>query len=359
MNLSAVVSELIREKRLDAELVSSIICDGVLTAYRRKYPDLVLEAKYNKAEDSVEVFVEKAVVTGAGSTDTEIGLKKARVYCKDAEVGARVLVPFSEPVGRIDIAHAKQYIATQILQAEATAIYKAFGDKVGTLVYGTVYQCKRGGVSVKLQDAFAFLPNSLSVPGERCRVGSVVRAILKEVIQEPREGGQLILDRATPLFVQRLFESEIPEVFDGVVELRSVARIAGYKTKVAVLSNDANVDAVGTCVGIGGSRISAILKEIGGEKIDVIPWSESQEDLIRSAMKPAEVNRVEIGEDGRAKLWLDEDQRSLAIGRGGQNIALASRLTGIDIDIVQDASRGDRDRGLVEAFREGQEDEDK
>ena len=170
-------------------------------------------------------------------------------------------------------------------------------------------------------------------------MGFSVRALLKEVLPEPRGDNQLILDRSSEVFLQRLFELEVPEVFDRIVEIKKVVRTAGYKSKVVVVSGDRHIDPVGTCVGVGGSRIKPILKELSGEKIDVIAWSDSPEEMVRNALKPAKVDRVLIDdESGEATVWVAEDQRSLAIGRMGQNITLASRLVGCNINLARDES---------------------
>jgi len=229
---------------------------------------------------------------------------------------------------------AKQVIASKIKNIEASAIYNAFRDKEGTIVHGTVHKIERAGASIKLQDHLAFLPKSLSILGEKLNPGYSIKALLKEVLAEPRNENQLILDRASSEFLKKLFELEIPEVFEKVVEIRKVVRSPGYKSKVMVASSDPNIDPVGTCIGVGGSRIKPILKEIDGEKIDVISSNAAQEELVKSALKPAEIRKVEV-ENGRAKVWLDDDQRSLAIGKMGQNISLASRLVGLDIELME------------------------
>lgn len=178
-----------------------------------------------------------------------------------------------------------------------------------------------------------------------------MRALLKEVLEVPRNENQLILDRASEDFLRSLFELEVPEVFEHLVDIKRIVRTAGYKSKVAVVSNDPNIDPVGTCVGVGGVRIKPILKELGNEKIDIIAWTESLETFVRDALKPAEINRVEISDDNtNAKVWLDDDQRSLAIGKMGQNIALASRLTGVNIELVQADTKEDLAQKLSEEF---------
>lgn len=339
VKLSLVIDELVEEKGLDRSLLSSIICEGILAAYQKKYPELVLNVVHDKKSDEIAVTVQKKVVANVEDPDKEISLKKAHFVDKKIDLGGDLWLPFDGTIGRIEILRAKQIIAGKIRSIEAEAIFKQFKDKEGHLVHGIIHKCERGGVTVKLQDTMAFLPRSLSIPTDKCIVGYAICALLKEVLPEPRNENQLILDRASELFLLRLFEAEIPEVFEKIVEVKKIVRLPGYKAKVAVSSHDANIDPVGTCVGVGGARIKPILKEIGGEKIDVIAWSDSLETLVKSALKPAEINRVEVIDDGSVNVWLDDDQRSLAIGKMGQNILLASRLTGVNIHLVQPVSQ--------------------
>lgn len=350
MKLSEVIEELVEERGLDRTVLSDIVAQGMLAAYQKKYPNLVFEASYDRKNDDINIKVQKTIVSSVQDEDTEISLRKARNFDESAEIGQTIFVPFDGKIGRIEILRAKQVIANKIRQIEAASIYEAFKDKQGTIVLGTVHKCERSGASVKLDDTLAFLPKSLSIPGEKCQPGYTIRALLKEVLLEPRGDNQLILDRVSKEFVQKLFELEIPEVFEHLVEIKKIARIPGYKTKILVSSTDKNIDPVGTCVGMGGVRIKPILKELGSEKIDVIPWTEFKEDLVKNALKPAVVNRVDL-EDDTAQVWVDEDQRSLAIGKMGQNIALASELTGYNIKLMQSAERpgfaqGDEDLAI-------------
>lgn len=344
MKLSQVIEELVEEKGLDRTILSSIICDGLLAAYNKRYPDLVFQISHNRKTDEIEIKAQKKVVASVENDDAEISLRKARAIDPSAELGAELPVPFDGKIGRIEILRAKQVIATKIRDVEAAAIYNEYKEKKGSIVHGTIHKCERNGMSLKLDDSLAFLPNSLSLPSDKCIVGYSIRALLKDVLTEPRNDYQLILDRASAEFVRRLFELEIPEIFEKIVEIKKIVRIPGYKTKVAVISHDKNIDPVGTCVGVGGVRIKPILKELGGEKIDVIPWHDSMEDMIADALKPAVISRIELVDDVNARVWLDEDQRSLAIGRMGQNIALASQLVGLNINLVQ--SEGGRDHEI-------------
>lgn len=360
MKLFQVIEELVEERGLDRSVLSSVITEGMLAAYQKKYPYLTLKAEFDEAEGDVKIFVEKEVVSTVEDDEIEIGLKKAQSIDKKVEVGGRVWMPFDGTIGRIEILKTRQFIASKIRKEEASAVYNEFKDKEGEIVHGIIHKCERAGVVIKVGETMAFLPKSLTIPSDKCVVGFSIRALLKEVLPEPRNDNQLILDRASEDFLEELFELEIPEIFEKLVEIKKIVRIAGYKSKIIVISRDPNVDPVGTCVGVGGSRIKPILKEIGNEKIDVIAYSESKEELVRGALKPAQVDRVEILDGRTARVWLDEDQRSLAIGKMGQNIALASKLIGMDIQLVQKEQKNQSIRELEEVadFNNEESDED-
>lgn len=338
MRLTDVIDELVEERGLDKDTLSTIVCEGMLAAYSKRYPELTLQVDFDKKTGEMVILIEKEVVNSADDVedeDLQITLRKAKAFNEKVEIGQKISVPFDGKIGRIEILRAKQVIANSIRKIEASSVYQEFHSKEGTIVHGTVHKCERGGASVKIGDTLAFLPKSLMIPGEKCSAGYTIRALLKEVLLEPRNDNQLILDRSSELFLQRLFELEIPEVFEKLVEIKKIVRTPGYKSKVAVISHDKNIDPVGTCVGIGGARIKPILKELGGEKIDVIVWSDSPEIRVRDSLKPAQINRVEIVDDQNANVWLNEDQRSLAIGKMGQNISLASRLSGYNIHLIK------------------------
>lgn len=343
MKLSAVIEQLVDERGLERDLLSSIVCEGMLAAYEKKYPGIVFSVIHNKKTDELEIKSKKSVVSTVEDEDVEISMRKAKNIDAKLEVGDEVFVPFELPIGRIEILKAKQVISTRIRDIEASVVFNEFIGKKGEIIVGVIHKCERSGMTIKIDDTPAFLPKSLSIVTDKCMVGYSIRAVLKDVLKEPRSDNQLILDRTSPDFVRRLFEIEIPEVFEKLVEVKHIARIAGYKSKVVVVSNDKNIDPVGTCVGVGGARIKPILKELGGEKIDVIPWSPDLEVLIANALKPAVVGRVEVVDDKLANVWLDEDQRSLAIGRMGQNITLASQLVGMTINLVQSSPNSKKD----------------
>ena len=337
MRLSAVIEELVEERGLDRDILNNIICEGMLAAYQKKFPELSLRAHHDKQTDDVAVEVEKQVVSTVTDDDTQLSTRKAHHIDKKLKAGDMVWVPFRGDIGRIEILRAKQVIANKIRKIEAEAIYNEFKEKENSIVHGVVHKCERGGIVVKLQDSLAFLPKSLMSSTDKCIVGYPIRALLKEVLAEPRNENQLILDRSSGQFLHKLFELEIPEIYEKLVEIKKIVRSPGYKSKVVVVSNDMNIDPVGTCVGVGGVRIKPILRELGGEKIDVLSWNDNPEIMIKNSLKPAVVKEVEV-KGNKAYVWVDEDQRSLAIGKGGQNISLASRLNEIDIDLVQEAS---------------------
>lgn len=340
MRLSEVISELVEEKDIDLAELRSIVCEGLLAAYEKAFPESVFRARYVEKTGEVLVEIEATVVAGTGDEMGEISLRKGRGLKKDAEVGDRVWVPFEEKIGRREIMWAKQTIAGRIRKIEAASVYEEFKPKEGLVVQGVVHKLERGGAAIKIQETMAFLPRSLSIPGEKLVIGYPVRALLKEVLLEPQGDNQLILDRSSELFLRKLFELEIPEVYEKLVEIKKLVRIAGYKSKIAVSSSDKNIDPVGTCIGLGGIRIRPILKELSGEKIDILAWSDNLENFVKVALKPAEINRVSIVEGEGAHVWLDDDQRAVAIGKMGQNIALASKLVGIPIRLMESGSAG-------------------
>jgi N utilization substance protein A len=332
--LYKVIAELVDEKGLDQALLQNIICEGIHAAYLKKYPDLVLRVTVNKKTESLLVESEKTVVAAVQNPLSEIATKKAATVKKGLEVGDKVWLPFEEPIGRVEILKARQIIATKLKDVEALSIYEAFKDRLGDIVQGVVHKHDPAGTLVVVRDTLAFLPKSLSIPGEKYIPGRPVRALLKTVHQEYRSNGQIILDRASSAFLVKLMELEIPEVYDKLIEIKAVARRSGYKSKVIVAQNDPNIDPVGTCIGVGGSRIKPILKELNGEKIDVFSWGHSKEELVALALRPAEINKVEIQDEHKARAWVSEDQRALAIGKMGQNISLASELVNMEIELV-------------------------
>lgn len=342
MKLFDVIETLVEERGLEKSVLEDIVKEGVLLAYQKKYPDLTLRIVFSHEKETFIPEIEKDVVASVEDEEKEISVRKARGYQKDVEAGDKVWLPFEGMIGRVEILKARQIIAQRIKDVECLAIHDEFKSREGEILQGVIHKVERAGVVVKIHDFLAFLPRSSSVPGEKLTVGYPVRCLLKEVLLQPRNEHQLVLDRVSPLFLQRLFELEVPEIFEGLVEVRKIARKAGYKSKIVVASKDSNIDPVGTCVGVAGARIKPILKELGAEKIDVIGATDSFEQLVQNALKPAEINKIELSDDKKkALVWLDDDQRSVAIGKMGQNIALASELVGCAIELVGYDSRSE------------------
>jgi N utilization substance protein A len=353
-----VISELTKEKGLSVEQLHDIIKESLLAAYLKKYPDALLVVKTEK-DGTFPIEATKVVVSEVENSLLEISLRKARHLNKNIEIGDQINVPFEEPIGRVEILKARQVIVAKIRDIEAQKVYNEFSKKLGKLVHGTVHKKERNGFTVAIQGVFAFLPQELMIPGEKYMAGRPIRALLAEVYDYHRGDGQLIIDRASGEFLKALLEIEIPELYDKLIEVRAIARRAGYKSKIIVSSNDSNVDPVGTCIGVGGSRIKPILKELGGEKIDVISWVNSKEDLVKNALRPAEINRVEILSPVSARAWVSEDQRAFAIGKMGQNVSLASELLDMNIELVTPGLRvGEIKNNKIEDQDESQDGQD-
>ena len=341
MNLTDVIESLVEERGLDREKVIEIVCSGIHAAYAKKFPTSTVHVVFNRKTGNLDIVVERRVVATVEDPMHEISLRRARMIDGSAQLDQIIQAPFEERVGRIEILTAKQVIAGKIRELEQLAVHEEFKEKQGTIVTGTVHKRERAGFAVKIGEVSALLPQENLVPHEVVKIGHPVKALLKEVYAVARGDYQLVLDRASADFVQKLLEVEIPEVFEGLVEVKKIVRIPGYKTKIVVASTRKEIDPVGTCVGVGGSRIKPILRELGQEKIDLIQATESIEKLVRDSLKPAEIDKVEVVEDDKVIVWLAPDQRSFAIGRMGQNINLASKLVGLDIQLQDLASPQD------------------
>ncbi|MFA6263940.1 MAG: transcription termination factor NusA [Candidatus Babeliales bacterium] len=333
MNLTDVIEGLVEERGLDREKIIEIVSEGIKAAYIKRFPTIDFEVSFNRKSGNLEVFARRTIVSSVADEEKEVSLRRAKILDTQAKIGQVIPVPFEEPVGRIEILTAKQIIAGKIRDLEQLAVFEEFKDKKDSIVTGNVHKRERAGFAVKVGEVLALLPLENIIPNEPIKIGHPIRVLLQEVYPAARGDYQLILDRASADFVKKLIEAEIPEVFEGLVEIKRAVRIPGYKTKVLVSSTRKEIDPVGTCVGIGGARIKPILRELGQEKVDLIQWSDSSENLVRSSLKPAEVDKVEFVGDDRVVVWLAPDQRSFAIGRMGQNINLASQLVGLEIKL--------------------------
>jgi N utilization substance protein A len=325
-------------KSLSDEEMTDLVKDGILAGLARIYGATV-QAEIDIDEDSGEfdIVVLRRVVEEVEDPASEISLEEARWDDETFEVGDVMEIPvaFAE-FGRNAVMAVKQRIVQRVRENERDRIRDEFSDQIGELLSGELQQIERGKLVVMLnraRDAEAIIPWKDQNPRERFRQGDPIRAVLKKVEETPK-GPRLILSRADPLFVAALFKLEVPEIYQGIVEIREISREVGGRTKIAVYSRDESIDPVGACVGLKGSRVQAVVSELGGERIDIVPWHPDTEVFARRALAPARVSKV-LSDPERQVITaiVDEDQLSLAIGRNGQNVRLASQLIGWQIDL--------------------------
>ena len=336
--LTLAVRTIAEEKNLPEETVLSVIEQAIAAAWRRDNGtrDQLVRASLNVNNGTAVVSVVKTVVEEVENDANQIGLEEAKEIDPAAELGGEVVMETHNVTtfGRVAAQTAKQVILQRLREAEREVVLAEFEDKIGTVVIGTVQRVEPRVVRIELGKAVGIMPQSEQIPGEYYGVGRRIKVYIKDIEREGR-GPQLILSRGNEEFVRFLFNQEVPEMETGAVEIKAIAREAGRRTKLAVSSALPGVDPVGTFVGGHGARVQAVMNEIGEqEKIDIIPYEEDAAGFIANAMSPAEVLSVTVNEDEkRATVYVSEDQQSIAIGRAGQNVRLASRLTGYELDI--------------------------
>lgn len=335
--LIQVIGTIAEEKNLPEETVMDVVQQAIAAAWRRDNGDREqdVRAELNTVAGTAKVFVMYTVVEEVENSATELTVEEAQRLKKGAAVGDVVEEQFdANSFGRVAAQTAKQVVLQKLREAEREVVLEEFADKIGTVITGTVQRVEPRVVRVELGKAVGILPQSEQIPGEYYSIGSRVKVFLKDVERENR-GPQLILSRANEAFVEFLFRQEVPEMETGAVEIKTIAREAGKRTKLAVASTVPGVDPVGTFVGGHGTRVTAVMNEIGDqEKIDIITYDADTKNFIANALSPAEISSIELNEtDKRAKVFVNEDQQSIAIGRGGQNVRLASKLTGYELDI--------------------------
>lgn len=335
--LLLAVRTIAEEKNLPEETVMSVIEQAIAAAWRRDNGerDQDVRAELNTNEGTAKVFVRWTVVDTVENPAAELTVEEAQKKKKGAKIDD-VIEEGHEVTsfGRVAAQTAKQVVLQRLREAEREVVLEEYEDKIGTIVTGVVQRVEPRVVRVELGKAVGILPQSEQIQGEFYSIGSRIKVFIKDIERDNR-GPQLILSRANEAFVEFLFRQEVPEMETGAVEIKAIAREAGRRTKLAVYSSVPGVDPVGTFVGGHGTRVQAVMNEIGDqEKIDIIPFSDDADEFIRSALGPAEVAKVEIDKEAkRAKVFVTEDQQSIAIGRAGQNVRLASRLTGFELDI--------------------------
>ncbi len=347
--MSTMIDVIVEEKGLPKDVVLSVIEQAIAAAWRKDNGDrdMNVRAILNTKTGEADVFVAREVIEDglAYNPSTEIPLKEAK---KGSKVGDIVEEKFKVTTfGRVAAQTAKQVVVQRLREAENDAVLSSFEDKVGTIVTGTVSRVEPKLVRIDLGRANGIMPRSEQIDGEYYTVGNRIKVYIKNIERNDR-GAQLILSRGSAEFIECLFRQEVPEIENGTVEIRGIAREAGRRTKIAVMSTVPGIDPVGTFVGGRGIRVQAVMNEIGEkEKIDIINWSDNASEYIREALSPAEVIKVEI-DDKKAKVYVSEDQQSIAIGKQGQNVRLASRLTGYDIDIILQKSAPKKKKQNVE-----------
>lgn len=359
VELIQIAEAVAREKNIEKSLVLDAMEDALARAARSRYGhETNVRAEINPKTGETKLWRLLEVVELVENDSAEITLDEARHRNPEAEVGDFMSDPLP-PIdfGRVAAMAAKQVITQKVRDAERDRQYEDFKDRVGEIINGIIKRVEYGHVIVDLGKAEAIIRRDQQLPRENYRTGDRVRAYILDVRRETR-GPQIFLSRAHPQFMAKLFEQEVPEVYDGVIEIRAVARDPGSRAKIGVMSNDGGVDPVGACVGMRGSRVQAVVNELGGEKIDIVPWSPDDATFVVNALAPAEVAKVVLDEDlERIEVVVPDEQLSLAIGRRGQNVRLASQLSGYEIDIMteeeESAKRQDEFKRRSERFMEG------
>jgi N utilization substance protein A len=334
----AAFRELSNVKQLDRAELYGLLQDGIMAALAKKYgPNVQAEVDIDDGKGEIRIVLLKDVVDTVEDASRQIAVEDARSYDEGFQVGDVLEEPIDFAVfGRAAVQAAKQRIIQRVREGERTRIRDEFATRVGDLLSGEIQQIERGKLVVmlnKFREAEAIIPYREQNHREHFHQGEPIRAVLKRVEETPK-GPRLILSRADALFVKALFKLEVPEIQQGIVEIRATAREVGSRTKIAVFSRDDSIDPVGACVGLKGSRVQAVVNELGGERIDIVPWSPDPERFAKLALAPAKVARVFSDPSTKTiQAVVDEDQLSLAIGRNGQNVRLASELTGWKIDL--------------------------
>ena len=351
-NLSYIIDQVGKDKGIDRKVIIEALEQAVLTASRKKYGHQgEIEVHFNEGVGEVELFQFKQVVEEVTNPSAEISLEEARELDNEAQIGDSLGVKLNTDFGRIGAQTAKQVIIQKVRDAERENVYNEFKDRKGDIASGTVQRMEKGSLYINIARAEAVLFSKEQIPGEVYRQGERLRAYILEV-QRNSKGPQIFLSRTHPGFLIKLFEMEVPEISEGVIKIISAAREPGERAKISVYSSSRDVDPVGACVGMRGSRVQSVVQELRGERIDIIPWSQDQAKYVCNALAPAKISRVYIDEENRyMEVVVADDQLSLAIGKKGQNVRLASKLTGWKIDIKSESKMEKISSEIFEIFR--------
>ncbi|MBW1864434.1 MAG: transcription termination factor NusA [Deltaproteobacteria bacterium] len=339
-DIKRVVEQISREKGINVEVLIKALEEALRSAAKKKFGNKVdIEAQYYEETGEIEVFQFKEVVETLTEPEIQISLEEGRELDPDCQVGDSLGTKMDATTfGRIAAQSAKQVIIQKMKDAERDVVYSSFIDRKGDIINGIVQRVDRGDIIINLGHTEGVLPNREQVPRESYRRGDRIRALILDVLHESR-GPQILLSRTHPDFLVHLFKTEVPEISEGIVEIKGAAREPGVRAKFAVSSNDSDIDPVGACVGMKGSRVQNVVQELRGEKIDIIPWHVDAAKFVCNALAPAEISRVIIDEEnGSMEVIVPDDFLSVAIGKRGQNVRLASKLTGWHLDVNSESN---------------------
>lgn len=348
-DLKRVIDQVSREKGVDREVLIKTLEEAVKAAAKKKLgPAYELEVTFNDELGEIEVFEFKQVVEKVTNESLEVSIEEAQRMDPESQIGDSLGIKMdTDEFGRIAAQSAKQVIMQRLREAERNLVYGDYKDRRGEIVHGIVQRFDKGGIIVNLGRTEAELPLKEQIPKEAYKQGDRVRAYILDVKQFSR-GPQIILSRTHPNFLSALFENEVPEMAEGIVTIMQVAREPGSRAKIAVNSRDSDVDPVGACVGMKGTRVQAVVQELRGEKIDIVPWDPDPAKFICNALAPAEIIRVLVEEENHSmEVVVPDDQLSLAIGKRGQNVRLASKLSGWHLDVTSETNYN---RALKDAY---------
>ena len=338
-NLTKIIEQVGKEKGIDKKIIIEALESAMISAAKKKYGiEHDIEAQFNEEMGEVELFEFKTVTEQVKNPSTEISVEAGKKLDPDAQIGDSLGVKMdAEGLGRIAAQTAKQVIIQKVRDAEREIVYKEFSDRKGELMSGIVRRVEKGGAIIDLGRTEGYIPMKEMIPVEHLRPGDRVQCILREVLKDT-PGFQLILSRTSGELLKKLFEMEVPEISDHIVEIKSAAREPGARAKISVYSKDNDVDPVGACVGMKGSRVQNVVRELRGEKIDIVPFSQDATTFVCSALQPAQISKVLLDEKNKSmEIIVADDQLALAIGKKGQNVRLASELTGWKIDIMSES----------------------
>lgn len=338
MKEMTLIDQICREKGIAKDVLIQALESALVSAARKRYGGREnVHLKIDPETLKINVFEIKKVVDAVQNPDEEISAEDARAIDENKFVGDEVVLPLAtQDFGRIAAQTAKQIILQKMREAERDVLFNEFKDKVGQIISGTVIRKEKGAYFINIGKTEVVLPLKDALPGENPRRGDFIKAYIEDIKLTPK-GPSIHVTRSDPRFVAELFRMEVPEISEGLVKIKDIVREPGERTKIAVYSKDQSIDPVGACVGMKGTRVQSIVREIRGERIDIIPWTDDPRILIARALSPAVIDRVGVNEDDKTAMVVVNDQQlSIAIGKKGQNVRLAMKLTGWDIDIISD-----------------------